>query len=52
MRAGFILESNAAFSEWLGIDDGALRESLDELPDFFADPDLVSRRLNALISGK
>ena len=46
---GLILESNAAFSEWLGIDDGAL-QSLDELPDFFADPDLVGRRLNALIS--
>ena len=46
---GLILESNAAFSEWLGIDDGALR-SLDELPNFFADPDPVSRRLKALIS--
>ena len=46
---GLILESNAAFSEWLGIDDGALR-SLDELPNFFADPDPVSRRLKALTS--
>ena len=46
---GLILESNAAFSEWLGIDDGVLR-SLDELPNFFADPDLVGRRLKALIS--
>ena len=40
---GLILESNAAFSEWLGIDDGAL-QSLDELPNFFADPDPVSRQ--------
>ena len=45
---GLILESNAAFGEWLGIDDGALR-SLNELPNFFADPDHVGRRLKALI---
>ena len=45
---GLILESNAGFNEWLGIDPGALR-SLDELPSFFADPDQAARRLKALV---
>ncbi len=45
---GLILESNAGFNEWLGIDRGALR-SLDELPSFFADPDQAARRLKALV---
>ncbi len=45
---GNILESNSAFSEWLGI--GETLKNLNELPSFFADPDLVSRRLKALIT--
>ena len=45
---GFIIESNAAFSEMLAIKNGALRR-LDELPNYFAEPDQARRNLKALI---
>ena len=46
---GVILESNAAFSELLAIENGALRR-VDELPSYFADPDNARRKLGALVS--
>ncbi len=46
---GVILESNAAFSELLAIENGALRR-VDELPSYFADPDNARRKLRALVT--
>ncbi len=46
---GSILECNAAFSTLLGADHGALR-SLEDLPDFFSDPDEARRKLSALLT--
>ncbi len=46
---GFVIESNAAFSEMLAIKNGALRR-IDELPNYFAEPDQARRNLKALVS--
>ncbi len=43
MLAALILESNAAFGELLAIERDALRR-LDELPNYFADPDQARRK--------
>ena len=36
--AGHVIQSNAGFAEWLGVEPGALRR-IDDLPRFFEDPD-------------
>ena len=45
---GAVIQSNAGFAEWLGVEPSALQR-IDELPRYFDDPDSVRLRLEALV---
>jgi light-regulated signal transduction histidine kinase (bacteriophytochrome) len=46
---GQVIQSNAAFAEWLGVEPSVLKH-IDELPRYFEDPDSVKLRLEALVA--